>query len=194
MRVFLSVLCLTSCATTRELPLDPALKGPCPETASAPISVVPASPSPRRIAVSIETVGSTSGATTPVCPSSVAYFRTAVVQALLAAGLEPVVLPVSATPSDVATVGASKVLRGLATITSHEPDSFMKGLPVFLVDGSYSLSLLDGEQRVLATATGSLHRKRKGLPFISFDRSAFELVQDNEQQVMQPLLGALAAP
>lgn len=194
MRWLLCLVALASCVTTRERPLAPVLKAPCPETEAGPLTLVPAPPSPRRIAIGIETVGAASGATTPVCQSSVARFRTAVVEAFVAAGFDAVVVPVSATAKDLSMVGASKVLRGKATVTSHEPESFMQGTELFLVEGSYSLSLVDGDEHVLATSTGLLNRRRQGLPLVSFDRATLELIDDNLKDVMGPLLGALAAP
>jgi len=76
---------LIGCAGQQRV-IAPALTARCGDAVQTAPSVTPSARSPRRVAVSIETLGTASGSTTPRCAASTASFRVAVLERLLKAG------------------------------------------------------------------------------------------------------------
>lgn len=185
---------LSACQTTPAPPpsfVAPRVDPPTPE-----VEIVPAPPSPRRVAFSIETVAAAEPGTSAPAPNSVSLFRTEVMDEFRRAGWQVVAVRTGPTAwQDATTVGAAKLVKGSATFTSVNPSSVAVSSFVFLVDAVVSLRVVDvATSAEVGGFQGPIRGEKGKMPVLSFDRTVTDIVHLNAARVAQPMLQALGAP
>lgn len=119
-----------------------------------------------------------------------AHFSAALREELERAGLVPIEVPLNVTARDLAMIGASKLLRGTVVFTTHDPGVYEAGLTPLVVDGTYTLSLVElAEGSVVATSIGTMFGRGSTT---SFEAAIRDVIDEHRAAVVRPLVTGLS--
>ena len=89
---------------------------------------------------------------------------------------------------------ANFVLYGKAVMRHQEPDSMLKGSPIYPITGEYDLALAatDSEDQIVKL-NGKLVTSAKpgNMPVISYERTAFDCIKDKRDDIVGPVRKAI---
>lgn len=88
---------------------------------------------------------------------------------------------------------ANYVLYGRTVLRHQAPDSMLKDAQVFHVSGEYDLTLAatDSEAQIAKVAGKLVWKEGKGPPVISYERTAFTLIQDRKPEIVETVRKAV---
>jgi hypothetical protein len=86
------------------------------------------------------------------------------------------------------TSKAAFVLYGKAAVRHAEPDSMLKGSPIYPVSGEYDLVLFDtGTADQIIKLNGKLVGTQQPLPVVSYERSTFDMIKARKDDIVGPM-------